>query len=133
MFVPQHIKTTQTYVLDGDLPKANCFLNSKFSKKLSASDGAVHTVVVGRMIGLSPNELKILANHNIHIHVYNENHISEEMITCKYRKIASNHFHVHNIVHSCNGLQNFLNMMLGGYIALTAIMNNLCYVLFGQT
>lgn len=102
LFVPQHIKTTQTYVLDGDLPKANCFLNSKFSKKLSASDGAVHTVVVGRMIGLSPNELKILADHNIHIHVYNENHISEEMITCKYRKIASNHFHVHN---HCSQLQ----------------------------
>lgn len=101
LFVPYHLKVTPTYVLDGDLPKANCF-NSTFSEKLSVSDGAVHTVVVGRMIGLSPNEVKTLADHNIHIHVYNENHISEEMVTYKYRKVAPNHFHVHN---HCSQLQ----------------------------
>lgn len=101
LFVPYHLKVTPTYVLDGDLPKADCF-NSTFSEKLSVSDGAVHTVVVGRMIGLSPNEVKTLADHNIHIHVYNENHISEEMVTYKYRKVAPNHFHVHN---HCSQLQ----------------------------
>lgn len=25
LFVPYHLKVTPTYVLDGDLPKANCF------------------------------------------------------------------------------------------------------------
>lgn len=102
LFVPVHLNKTPTYVLDGDLPKSNCFNEGTFSKKLSASDGAVHTVVVGRMIGLTPNEIYALAMHNIHVHVYNENHISEKIVLGDCLKAAPNHFHIHN---HCSQLQ----------------------------
>ncbi len=93
LFVPARLKATPVYILDGDLPKANCF-NGTFSEKLSASDGAIHTVIVGRIVGISPHDIRILANNNIHVHVYNENHISEKMVMYKFRKAAPEHFHV---------------------------------------
>lgn len=94
LFIPTQLRNSFTYILDGDLPKANCF-NDTFSKKLSAVDGAIHTVIIGRIIGLNPYEMRMLANHNIHVHVYNENHISEKMVMSKFRENAPNHFHVH--------------------------------------
>ena len=81
-------------VLDGDLPKAECF-EGRFSSKLSESDGAIHTVISGRIIGLTPNDMKLLAASDIHLHVYNENHVSEKYVIEPFRRVAPNHFHVH--------------------------------------
>lgn len=102
LFAPTYVKPVPVYVLDGDLPKADCFRSGKFAEKLSVSDGMVHTVVTGRMIGLSPGELRTLAEAGIHVHVYNENHISDRLVMDKYRKAAPDYFHVHN---HCSQLQ----------------------------
>ena len=102
LFIPNYVKSVPTYVLDGDLPKADCFYSGTFAEKLSATDGAVHTVVTGRMIGLSPGELRALADANIHVHVYNENYISDSLVMSKFHKAAPDHFHIHN---HCSQLQ----------------------------
>ncbi|EGJ99605.1 MULTISPECIES: glycosyltransferase family 2 protein [Dysgonomonas] len=93
LFVPFHSLSRPVYILDPELPKRNCF-NGEFSEKLSESDGAIHTVNVGRIIGLTPSDMHFLAQNNIHVHVYNENHISEEAMLSHYRNAAPNHFHV---------------------------------------
>jgi hypothetical protein len=86
------------YILDPELPKKNCFI-SDFSEKLSKKDGNIHTVVVGRMIGLSLEDIRLLAKNNIHIHLYNENYISEADKINPYKIIVPKHFHVH---HHCS-------------------------------
>ncbi len=84
-----------TFVMDGDLPKRDYF-KSDFSPKLSAKDGAIHTVIAGRMIGISGSDLAILAQNNIHIHLYTENyHEDRAKENINRFKIAPKHFHVH--------------------------------------
>jgi len=58
----QFLPPTQgvSLVMDGDLPKRDCFKNN-LSPKLSAKDGAIHTVIAGRMIGISGH----LLMHNL--------------------------------------------------------------------
>ncbi len=93
LFMPEP-KDEFELVLDGDLPKAECF-EGVLSSKLSESDGAIHTVVSGRIIGLSPNDIKMLAASDIHLHVYSENMVSEKYAIEPFRCVAPNHFHVH--------------------------------------
>lgn len=82
-------------VMDGDLPKRDCFKND-FSPKLSAKDGAIHTVVAGRMIGVSGNDLAILAQNDVHVHLYTENYFADRARENIHRfQIAPKHFHVH--------------------------------------
>lgn len=106
LFVPPLLKNAPTYVLDGDLPKANCF-NNQFTKKLSALDGAIHTVIIGRIIGIQPYEIRMLAYNNIHTHVYNENHISEKILMLKFKKCAPHHFHIHSHCPQSNWVKEF--------------------------
>lgn len=56
-----------TFILDGDLPKRDWF-TTDWSPKLSAQDGAIHTVCAGRPLGLSPFEE--IAAAGIHVHFY---------------------------------------------------------------
>ena len=81
------------YILDPELPKIDCF-SSDFSKKLSEKDGAVHTVIVGRIIGLSPMDINYLAANNIHVYLYNQNYFSESIDINSYQSLAPNHFHI---------------------------------------
>jgi len=60
-----------TWVLDGDLPKKDWF-SDEVSPRLSAQDGALHTVVPGRPIGLHPADVQQLAEQNIHLHFYGD-------------------------------------------------------------
>jgi glycosyltransferase involved in cell wall biosynthesis len=83
-----------TMIMDGDLPKAECF-QGNFSPKLSATDGELHTVVTGRIIGLPPTDFRELAANGIHLHVYNENYISDNEVLEPYRQMAPYYFHVH--------------------------------------
>lgn len=84
-----------TYILDGDLPKQNYF-NNTFSQRLSESDGAIHTLVAGRMIGISTKDMSVLADKNIHIHLYSENyHEERETGNDALLQAAPNHFHIH--------------------------------------
>ena len=93
LFVPP-LRDVPTMILDGDLPKAECFRGT-FSPKLSAADGELHTVVTGRIIGSSPAEFKALADNGIHLHVYNENYLVDRETMEPYRRVAPGYFHVH--------------------------------------
>jgi glycosyltransferase involved in cell wall biosynthesis len=82
-------------ILDGDYPKQDYFTND-FSPKLSEQDGEIHTVVSGRMVGLTIKDIKTMADNHIHLHWYNESY--EEAIikfTEEARRKAPNHFHDH--------------------------------------
>jgi hypothetical protein len=82
-------------ILDLELPKQEYFTNN-FSRKLSSQYNAIHTVVVGRMIGLTTKELKHLAQNNIHIHLYSESYHKQKNEMTQYcLEIAPRHFHVH--------------------------------------
>lgn len=93
MFTPRR-STATTLLLDGDLPPAANFSDS-FSPKLSDSDGEIHTVVAGRMVGITPNDYRILAKNGINLHIYSENMTANEDFL-PYINIDSSHFHIHS-------------------------------------
>lgn len=93
MFIPEQNPATQM-TLDGDMPKGEC-LNGKLSPKLSETAGGVHTVVTGRMIGITPEDMSKLAANDIHVHLYNENSTTEKETTNPFRMAAPGHFHIH--------------------------------------
>lgn len=91
-----------SFIMDGDLPKGDYF-RKPYSPKLSAVDGAVHTLVTGRMIGLSPYDMRVLADNDIHVHLYSENYLSQrEGQNVRFAEVAPDHFHVHK---HCSHLQ----------------------------
>lgn len=91
-----------SFIMDGDLPKQNYFKND-FSPKLSSKDGAIHTVVAGRMIGISVDDLSILAQNNVHVHLYTENyHTGRDRGNQQRLRIAPKHFHVHSHIAADN-------------------------------
>ena len=67
--LPGQLDPDTTGVLDGSLPKADWFVGSP-SPRLSASDGQVHTVVLGRPLGLDPEFLSALAARGVHVHCH---------------------------------------------------------------
>ena len=104
-FVPVKRKFL-TYIMDPELPKADCF-NESFSAKLSDSDKAIHTVVIGRIMGISPDDLVILAKNDIHVHVYNENYVSGLKDVSIFQNAAPEHFHIHSHVPQMSWVQEF--------------------------
>lgn len=91
-----------SFVMDGDLPKKDYF-NTDFSPKLSSKDGAIHTVIAGRMIGISGDDLAVLAQNNIHIHLYTENYYNDRAKENVHRfQVAPKHFHIHPHVSADN-------------------------------
>lgn len=83
------------YILDGDLPKKDYF-SDEFSKRLSESDHEIHTVVPGRIVGITPEYAQTLAQHNIHIHVYTENYHDHKMGYLSFLKNKlPKHIHLH--------------------------------------
>ncbi len=104
MFIPQK---GMSFLLDGDIPKGD-FFGKKTSKKLSESDGHIHTVVAGRLIGVNPDDMHLLAAHNIHLHLYTENyHNSRDMLNHVMKSSAPGHFHVHDHVSQLNWTEEF--------------------------
>lgn len=82
-------------ISDLDMPKINYF-KKESTPKLSASDHAIHTVVPGRMIGFTPEEIFLLAQNNVHIHLYTEGyHKAKDRINAVYKQAAPFHFHLH--------------------------------------
>jgi hypothetical protein len=59
----------RSLVLDGDLPKQEWFTDRR-RQRLSEVDGAIHTVVPGRPVGMSPDIVRQLADEGIHLHFY---------------------------------------------------------------
>lgn len=92
LFCP--VKDKPWLLLDGDLPKKESFKDN-FSPLLSAGSGEVHTVVAGRLIGVSPFEYKVLAANGVHIHLYNENNLADKRYFRQFFEIDDSHFHIH--------------------------------------
>ena len=89
---------TPAMLMDGDLPPAACFGNC-FSKKLSDTEGGIHTVITGRMIGISESAMSILAKKNIHIHLYTESYFDlNARQTDKFLSRYTDYFHCHRHV-----------------------------------
>lgn len=92
----QYIPKVEDYlILDGDLPKKDYFKDD-FSPKLSAKDGEIHTVVAGRIVGLTIGDIKALADNRIHLHLYTESYeASKAGFNAKAMQVAPRHFHIH--------------------------------------
>lgn len=60
-----------TMVLDGDLPSEHWFTN-KCKPLLSSKNGEFHTVVAGRLLGITSEDIESMAQQNIHIHIYGD-------------------------------------------------------------
>lgn len=92
-FIP---KGGLSMIMDGDLPKKEYF-RGNYSEKLSATDGEVHTVCAGRLMGIGEKALSLLVSHKIHLHLYIENfHASKEKVFSLYKRKYPNYFHLHN-------------------------------------
>ncbi len=99
----QFIKPSEmTFLLDGDLPKGNYF-TSDFSERLSKSDGEIHTVVIGRPIGIDEEFLKNLSKYKIHMHLYH----MEASFSENAKKIAPGYFHDHPYCSPKNWVKEF--------------------------
>ncbi len=94
-------------VLDGDLPKKDWFTDDR-SPLLSEKDGAFHTVVPGRPIGLHPYNVEELAKENIHLHFYGDfTHGQWKEWIDKTNKIAPGYLHIHPNVDQENWVKEF--------------------------
>lgn len=103
-FIPN---TELCFIMDGDLPKIDYFKDN-FSPKLSSIDGEVHTIVAGRMIGISDKDLRTLAENKVHIHLYTENyHASRQAETLHYKQVAGKYFHTHSHCAASDWTQEF--------------------------
>ncbi len=97
----------RSLIIDGDLPKQDIF-STEFSEKKSIEDGDIHTVVAGRLIGISEDDILILTQHKIHIHVYLENfHSSNNTYLRKYQSIFPRYFHIHSHCPATNWVKEF--------------------------
>ena len=85
-------------VLDGDLPKQEWFTDIR-SPRRSLQDGALHTVVPGRPIGLHPALMQELARQDIHVHFYGDFTQGQWAAwIAKVRGLAPDHLHIHKNV-----------------------------------
>lgn len=68
-FIPE--EGSLSLILDGDLPKREWFTDEQMPL-LSAQDGEYHTVLPGRPMGLTPQDMATLAAQKIHLHFYGD-------------------------------------------------------------
>lgn len=84
-----------TLVLDGDLPKRDWFTQER-APRLSERDGAIHTVVPGRPIGLHPATVVELAHEGVHLHFYGDfTHGQWLEWIAKTQRLAPGYLHLH--------------------------------------
>lgn len=104
----QYIPKRQLFmILDGDLPKKEYF-KYNFSPKLSESDREIHTVIPGRMVGLSLSDIKALSFNKIHVHLYTESYESKwNQKIAEFLKASPDYFHVHHHCDAFNWANEF--------------------------
>jgi glycosyltransferase involved in cell wall biosynthesis len=101
------IRDQPSLVLDGDLPKRD-WCTGERAARLSAQDGAIHTVVPGRPIGLHPWTVGELAEQGIHLHFYGD--FTQGMWRTwieKARRGAEGYLHLHANVDQRRWLPEF--------------------------
>ena len=97
-----------TLVLDGDLPKQDWFEGARRTPRLSEADGAVHTVVPGRPIGLHVSTVADLAAEGIHLHFYGDfTHGQWREWINRAQRIAPEHLHLHGTVDQDRWIEEF--------------------------
>jgi hypothetical protein len=69
--LPGRLDPGRTGVLDGDLPLAEWFAGAR-SARLSEADGAVHTAVLGRPLGVDADLLVRLGRAGVHVHLHGQ-------------------------------------------------------------
>ncbi|HEX2052250.1 MAG TPA: glycosyltransferase family A protein, partial [Actinomycetota bacterium] len=96
-----------TLVVDGDLPKGE-WLSGERSDPLSLHDGAVHTVIPGRPMGPDPEVIGVLADADIHVHLYSEKAASQMRAWVdEVKQVAPGYFHVHPQVDQADWVREF--------------------------
>ena len=71
--LPGRLDPARTLALDGDLPKADWLGPDPAGRlRLSDRDGELHTVVLGRPLGLDPVVVATLARAGIHLHLHGQ-------------------------------------------------------------
>lgn len=100
--LPGRIDPARVLVLDGDLPLADRFEGPP-SPRLSETDGEVHTVVLGRPLGLDAELFVRLAASGVHSHLHGQ--VTDRGPTGGWRAVveearraAPSHVHVHPAV-----------------------------------
>ncbi|HEX2909276.1 MAG TPA: glycosyltransferase family A protein [Chloroflexia bacterium] len=105
--LPGIISREMTLVLDGDLPRRDWF-NAPRSRRLSESDGQIHTVVPGRPCGLHPHTVAELAAQGIHLHFYGDfTHGQWKAWIQKAQSMAEGFLHLHSQVDQENWVTEF--------------------------
>ena len=105
-FIPENDYSLD-HILDGDLPKKDWFSQDR-SRLLSDEDGAFHTVVPGRPIGLHPYHVEELARQNIHLHFYGDfTHGQWKEWIDKTNIMAAGFLHIHPNVDQENWVSEF--------------------------
>lgn len=95
---PGLIANTPYMFLDGELPRASWFKSPPHSS-LSSFHDSIHTVVIGRAIGLTKDLALLLAQNDIHIHFYGRhalNHNSSLLKECAPE--VGLHMHLHSSI-----------------------------------
>lgn len=96
-----------SFILDGDLPKIDYF-NNNFSERLSKFDNQIHTVIPGRLVGITPEYTQALAKQNIHVHIYTENYHDYKMGYLHHlRNLSPDHVHLHSHCIPANWVKEF--------------------------
>ena len=96
-----------SYILDGDLPKKDWFIEEKTSK-LSDIDGEIHTVIPGRPMGLTSEHIAELFKQKIHLHLYGD--IQQSIWAdwlVKANELAPNYVHLHRHCAAENWVKEF--------------------------
>lgn len=91
----QRRQAPKTLVFDSDLPPAEWFKGER-SPLLSDSDGEMHTVIAGRLLGIGPQAIETLAAQHIHLHVYGDVFQNQSrMALDEAQALAPGYVHLH--------------------------------------
>lgn len=83
-----------SFILDGDLPKRDWFTNEKSEKLLSVRE-EMHTVMIGRPVGIRPEDIAALARHKIHVHLYGNYQETWRSWIKQSKQLAKDFLHIH--------------------------------------
>jgi glycosyltransferase involved in cell wall biosynthesis len=85
-----------SYVLDGDLPKAESFAGGERVPLLSDRTGDLHTVIPGRPLGPAPEFVAELAKRGVHLHLYGQKAAAQMRDWVEQvQRLAPGHLHLH--------------------------------------
>jgi hypothetical protein len=98
--LPGRLDAARSLVLDGDLPKRDWLDAPRAAARMSAQDGAPHVAVLGRPVGLSPEDVAALARAGVHLHVHGLRQapgMRDDWLALAGR-LAPSHLHAHRAV-----------------------------------